>query len=80
MKQTKLEFELIVHKIMNTETARQSEARKEVVAKNGSCLTCKYTKTQSGIFLICSLKDKKVRTYNYCDKWKSEFPEGESNA
>lgn len=75
MKQTKLEFENIVHAIMSDETSRQSEARKQVVANNGSCLTCKHTKSQAGIFLICSLKNKKVREYNYCDKWKSEFPE-----
>lgn len=80
MKQTKLEFENIVHKIMSDETTRQKSARKQVNDSNGSCLTCKHTKSQSGVFLICSLKDKKVRTYNYCDKWKSEFSEGESNA
>lgn len=79
MKQNKLEFDLIVHKIMSDETTRQKSARKQVNDSNGSCLTCKHTKSQSGIFLICSLKDKKVRTYNYCDKWKSELPEESKN-
>lgn len=75
MKQTKLEFENIVHAIMSDETDRQAKARKQVISANGSCLTCKYTKSQAGVFLICSLKNKKVREYTYCDKWKSEFPE-----
>lgn len=52
-------------------TEQRKAERQRVVSANGSCLTCKYTESQSGIFLICSLKNKKVREYNYCEKWRS---------
>ena len=58
---------------------QSSKKRKQVVEQNGSCLTCSYTKSQSGIFLICSLKDKKVREYNYCENWKSDLEEETKN-
>ena len=45
------------------------EQRKKAQEINGSCLTCKYTKAQIGIFLVCSKKDKKVRAYNYCESY-----------
>lgn len=73
MKQNKLEFNQIVDNIMSTEMKRQKEARSEVIKQNGSCLTCKHTKSQAGIFLICAAKNKKVREYNYCDRWQSEL-------
>lgn len=59
---------------LDTDLAR--EKRAEVIKQNGSCLSCTHTKTKAGIYLICSLKDKKVQTYNYCEKWKLQ---GDSN-
>lgn len=45
--------------------------RAEVILNGGSCLTCKHTKAQRGIYLFCSLKSKKVNQYSFCEKWKS---------
>ena len=50
--------------------------RKSVIESQGNCLTCIHTETQSGIYLICNLKQKKVRQYNYCEHW--HLGQGES--
>ena len=62
---------------LNSETAREeirlnAIKRKEIQAQNGSCLSCSYTKVSLGTNLLCSLKNKKVSQYNYCDKWRNE--------
>ncbi len=61
-------------------TERAKQKRDAVSAANGSCLTCSHTGTQCGIFLICSLKNKKVREYNYCENWKSPLGKESENA
>jgi uncharacterized protein YdaU (DUF1376 family) len=61
------------------ETKANAEKRKAVVVANGSCLTCTHTKSQCGIFLICSLKSKKVREYNYCEHYTSPESKGKEN-
>lgn len=53
------------------QTEAMQKKRAEVVSQNGSCLTCIHTKSQCGIFLICSFKNKKVREYNYCEHYSS---------
>lgn len=66
------EFERNMNELIAIQNKVNTDKRKKVVAANGSCLTCKYTKAQAGIFIICSIKNKKVRHYNYCEKWVSE--------
>lgn len=48
------------------------EDRKKVIANNGCCLTCKSITVARGVFLYCSLKNKNVRQYNYCEKWSEK--------
>ena len=43
--------------------------QKEVKEQNGCCLTCRAISAQRGIVLFCSLKQKTVRQYNYCEKY-----------
>ena len=54
------------------ETALMQEKRKQVIESSGSCLTCSHISAQRGIFLYCSMKQKNVRQYNFCEKWKGE--------
>ena len=55
----------------NAEAEKKTEARIEVLKQNGSCLTCKETKKVRGWQLVCSLKNKVVKDYNYCEKWQA---------
>ena len=70
MKQDKLEFEITLNAIRNTERAYKKEAREAAIAQGASCLSCKYTKTAVGARLHCTKKDKYVSQYNYCEYWK----------
>ena len=53
----------------NQEHLAKTLARIEVQESNGSCLTCKNTKKVRGWQLVCELKNKTVKDYNYCEKW-----------
>ena len=55
--------------LKHEETRLKAEQRKQVIAANGSCLTCKHTKVAFGKKLNCKLKDKLVSQYNYCEKY-----------
>lgn len=70
MKQTKLEFDTLLNKIRNTEREFKKEKREEAISQGASCLTCKFTKIAFGKKLNCTMKDKLVSQYNYCEKWE----------
>lgn len=51
------------------QTEYNRKRRAEVILNGGSCLTCKHTTSQRGVFLFCSKKAKKVNQYNFCEQW-----------
>lgn len=55
--------------LQKEQTEYNRQQRAEVILNGGSCLTCKHTKTQRGIYLFCSKKTKKVNQYNFCELW-----------
>jgi hypothetical protein len=65
------EFERNMNELIAIQNKANTEARKKVVAANGSCLTCKHTKVALGMRLICKAKDKLVSQYNYCERYIS---------
>lgn len=72
-------FSSCIRHLDENKSKAEAEARKKVVEQNGNCLTCHYTKHQCGIFLICSHREKsvngtgkRVRHYNYCEKFITE--------
>ncbi len=63
---------IYAHDIDNHKLEREKKTAKRILVQQegGSCLTCCKTKRIRGQQLLCDLKNKVVKDYNYCENWK----------
>lgn len=73
-------FSKMEREVGREDIRKKAILRLEIQNQNGSCLSCIHTKTSIGAMLHCSLKNKKVSQYNYCDKWRIEQNESKGNS
>lgn len=49
---------------------KKKESEAAVKSAGGSCLTCRFSQSALGIYILCIKKNKKVNMHSYCGEWK----------